>query len=129
RDSIILGITAHNLFELARGYAYHPSYLTTGPIFETKSKKLDYSLIGMEKLQYIASLCPLPLVAVGGITFQCTQEILNMTCSGVAFINAAKQLMHEGRYDRHLALPTFNVSMQKRLLRARFVCIGIGRLG
>jgi hydroxymethylpyrimidine kinase/phosphomethylpyrimidine kinase/thiamine-phosphate diphosphorylase len=128
RETMILGITAHTLVELAKGYAHHPSYLTMGPVFETKSKVLDYPLIGLEKLAYIASLSPLPLVAIGGIALDQTQEILNLTCSGVAFINAAKQLICEGRYDRHLSLPGFSPLKQSRLLRANIVCVGTGGL-
>lgn len=127
-SQIFLGVSAHNLLELARAYAYHPSYLTMGPIFHTQSKKMRHPLIGLSKLAFVASLCPLPLVAIGGISFEETQTVLNLGCSGAAFIQASQQLKHEGRYDRHLSLPAFSVAMQQRLMSARILYIGVGGL-
>lgn len=128
RNNIKLGISAHNLLELAQAYAYHPSYLTMGPVFPTQSKKMAYAAIGMDKLRFIAQLSPLPLVAIGGISHEQCQSVLNGGCSGVAFINASKQLMRDGRYDRHLSLPHFTASTQKQLANARIVCVGMGGL-
>jgi len=128
KSGVVLGLSAHNLFELAKAYAYHPSYLAMGPIFETGSKTLNYPIIGFEKLKFIASLCPLPLVAIGGIDYSQFQEILNLGCSGVAFIGASKKLMQDGRYDRHFALPNFSIESQQKLLQSKIVCIGTGGL-
>lgn len=128
KKNIILGISAHNLLELSKAYAYHPSYLTMGPVFATTSKKMDHPLIGTEKLAFIASISPLPLVAIGGIAHDTIQPILNLPCSGAAFINAAQHLKHDGRYDRHMALPDFDTCQQQALLNANIVCIGIGGL-
>jgi adenylyltransferase/sulfurtransferase len=123
-----LGLSSHNLYELARAYAYHPSYLAMGPIFETQSKHLDYPPIGLEKLRFIASLCPLPLVAIGGIPYSQIPEILNLGCSGVAFIHSAKDLKEDGRFDRHFSLPDFNTASQEKLKQAKIVCVGTGGL-
>lgn len=128
RDEIMLGISGHNLYEMARGYAHHPSYLTMGPIFKTTSKIMDHPVVGMEKLAFITQLCPLPLVAIGGITHEQATEVLKLPCSGAAFINASKQLMGDGRYDKHFMLPGFAVSKQQRLFKARVACVGIGGL-
>jgi hydroxymethylpyrimidine kinase/phosphomethylpyrimidine kinase/thiamine-phosphate diphosphorylase len=125
---LILGISAHSLFELARAYAYHPSYLAMGPIFKTQSKKMDYPEIGLEKLAQIASLAPLPLVAIGGIAYDQIPAVLALGCSGVAFIGASKELMNEGRYDRHFSLPGFSLKHQQQLRHSRVVCIGTGGL-
>lgn len=124
----IFGISSHNLFELAKAYAYHPSYLAMGPIFETESKTLNYPPVGLDKLKLMASLSPLPLVAIGGIEYEKIPEILALGCSGVAFIKAAKRLKEEGRYDRHLRLPGFNLQSQQALAQAKVLCIGTGGL-
>lgn len=127
RETMVLGLSAHNLFELAKAYAHHPSYLAMGPIFKTDSKKLEYPEIGLEKLQFIASLAPLPLVAIGGIAYEQMPDILKY-CSGVAFIGAAKELIADGRFDRHFALPNFTLEHQQRLAQANIVCVGTGGL-
>lgn len=127
RDTF-LGLSAHNLLELAKAYAYYPSYLAMGPIFDTESKSLNYACIGLDKLKFIASICPLPLVAIGGIDYEIIPEIIALGCSGVAFIGTAKKLMQEGRYDRHFALPHFSIESQQKLLQSKIVCVGAGGL-
>lgn len=124
----LVGISTHNLFEMAKGYAHHPSYLAIGPIFNTQSKQLTYPTIGLEKLAFIASICPLPLVAIGGIQYEQFSHIIQAGCSGVAFIQAAQSLLHDGRYDRHFSLPHFTPYTQKKLLRSTIVCVGAGGL-
>lgn len=90
---LCLGVSAHNAYELARAYAANPSYLAMGPLFETRSKQLDYPAIGLEKLQTFIQIAPKPLVAIGGIQASQFAPLLAQGLSGVAFMEALHALV------------------------------------
>lgn len=85
----IIGLSTHNLPELADALATGVlDYVAFGPIFPTASKENPDPVQGLEKLAEARRLCPLPLVAIGGITAERAVQVLAAGADAVAVIGA-----------------------------------------
>lgn len=71
-----LGLSTHSYLELARATAVRPSYISLGPVFETRSKKVAFSPRGAVLVRAWRALVDVPLVAIGGITLETAPEVL-----------------------------------------------------
>ncbi|MFI5391389.1 MAG: thiamine phosphate synthase, partial [Bacteriovoracales bacterium] len=89
KSGLRLGISTHSYFELATALGYRPSYVAFGPIYFTTLKKMQFSPQGIEKLKIIRKLVKLPLVAIGGITLEKLEEILE---GGADFISVISDI-------------------------------------
>jgi thiamine-phosphate pyrophosphorylase len=68
-----VGISTHNLPQLAQALASRPRYVAYGPVFETSSKANPDPIVGASGLADAAKLARrenTPLVAIGGITLE-----------------------------------------------------------
>ncbi len=85
---IRLGVSTHTTKEIELALNIHPSYLAIGPIFETSSKKVNYSTVGVEELKKWAENLNYPVVAIGGINLKNIHDILSISnVSGIAMIS------------------------------------------
>ncbi|MCL4461066.1 MAG: thiamine phosphate synthase [Nitrospirae bacterium] len=67
-DTLHLGISTHNLYEVRRALLLKPDYLGVGPIFPSSTKDTGITPRGIEAIRETGHLTSLPLVAIGGIT-------------------------------------------------------------
>ena len=84
-----LGVSTHDLAELAAALAERPDYVAFGPIFATGSKASPDPLVGLEGLQLAATRARdagVPLVAIGGITLERAPSIAR--CGALAAVIA-----------------------------------------
>jgi thiamine-phosphate pyrophosphorylase len=66
-----VGVSTHDLTQLAAALALRPDYVAFGPIFSTSSKLSAEPALGLEQLRAAAELAraaAIPLVAIGGLT-------------------------------------------------------------
>lgn len=70
-----LGVSTHSYLELARALAVRPSYISLGPVFETRSKNVAFSPRGAELVRVWKALVDVPLVAIGGIGIETAPEV------------------------------------------------------
>lgn len=84
----ILGFSTHNLEQLQTADWSKLDYLAFGPIFKTSTKKDHDPPTGLGLLAQAAKLTTLPLVAIGGITFESTKEVLQAGANSVAMCSA-----------------------------------------
>lgn len=85
----VIGLSTHSLPELADALATGVlDYVAFGPIFPTASKENSDPAQGLEKLAEARRLCPLPLVAIGGITAERAADVLAAGADAVAVIGA-----------------------------------------
>lgn len=70
-----LGLSTHSYLELARATAVRPSYISLGPVFETRSKEVAFSPRGAVLVKAWRALVDVPLVAIGGITLETAPEV------------------------------------------------------
>jgi hydroxymethylpyrimidine kinase/phosphomethylpyrimidine kinase/thiamine-phosphate diphosphorylase len=82
-----LGLSTHSFFELARARSVNPSYVAIGTLFHTNSKVMDYEPLGLERFKQIASLSPVPVVAIGGIRLEHADAVRAAGATGLAVIS------------------------------------------
>lgn len=70
-----LGVSTHSYLELARATAVRPSYISLGPVFETRSKKVAFSPRGAVLVKAWRALVDVPLIAIGGITLETAPKV------------------------------------------------------
>lgn len=77
--SLRVGVSTHNLEQLAAALAERPDYVALGPIFSTRSKRNPDPVVGLEVLRQgcaLASEAQVPLVAIGGITETTVSDVV-----------------------------------------------------
>ena len=85
----VIGFSTHNLAQLdAAVRAGGVDYLAFGPIFATRSKANPDPELGGAMLAEARARCPLPLVAIGGITAETIPSLRAAGADAVAIIGA-----------------------------------------
>lgn len=85
----LIGVSAHDLDEARRARDEESDFATFSPVYTTASKShFNLPPTGLEALRHAASqLAPFPLIALGGITRECTTEVLHAGAAGIAGIS------------------------------------------
>jgi len=91
----LIGYSTHNAqeakltAELAAGLAGKGfiDYISCGPVFATRTKKDARAVVGIEGLKKVRETTRLPLVAIGGLTEENLQDVLNTGVDAVAVIS------------------------------------------
>ncbi len=87
----LIGYSTHNQqeAELTAGLAGKGfiDYISCGPVFATRTKKDARAVVGIEGLKKVRAATKLPLVAIGGLTEENLQEVLNTDIDAVAVIS------------------------------------------
>lgn len=86
--SKIIGISVNNQDEARQAEKEGADYLGVGPIFPSLSKKNLRSLLGIEGLKKIRHQTSLPILAIGGITPENINGVLQAGADGVAVISS-----------------------------------------
>ena len=87
RANIRLGISTHTTDEINIALDIKPSYIAIGPIYETNSKKIDYSPTGMDDLKRWSRGVDYPIVVIGGINLDTIKLIIDTKLvDGIALI-------------------------------------------
>jgi len=85
----IIGLSTHNKEQAKEGVSFPIDYLAAGPIFRTHSKQDSDPILGLEGLCDIRRMVNnLPLVAIGGITFEQAPEVFKAGADCIALIGA-----------------------------------------
>lgn len=84
----IIGVSTHSM-EQARLAANMPvDYIAIGPIFATSTKQASEPAIGLTELRRVRQVVSeIPLVAIGGITAENSQDVINAGAVAVALIS------------------------------------------
>jgi len=113
-SSAIVGISTHDLDEAKEAASGGADYISFGPIFTTKTKKDAASPRGLESLKLMAREITLPIVAIGGITEENVEDVLQAGADSVAVISdiltssdvSAKTASIIAKIDRFLSKPS-----------------------
>lgn len=84
----ILGVSAATMQEAAEAVAGEADYLGVGPIFPSLGKADAGPSTGVYLLTELASTCPIPLVAIGGIAVENAMAVIRAGAAGIAVITA-----------------------------------------
>jgi len=83
----LLGISTHRPDQIEEGDNSLASYLAIGPVFATSSKLRPDPVVGLEGVRQARSLTRKPLVAIGGISRQNAQAVIDAGADSVAVIS------------------------------------------
>jgi hydroxymethylpyrimidine kinase/phosphomethylpyrimidine kinase/thiamine-phosphate diphosphorylase len=84
-----IGRTVHTLEQLGLGGAADPAdYLGVGPVFGTSSKADPATELGLEGLRRIARAAERPVIAIGNVTAERVDALLEAGAWGVAVLSA-----------------------------------------
>lgn len=84
----IIGFSTHNIEQAKLATALPIDYLAFGPVFPTSTKENPDPIAGLEPLREVCAIKgPLPLVAIGGITFQNALEVTKAGADAIALIS------------------------------------------
>lgn len=83
-----IGYSTHNIDQVQRALALPIDYLAIGPIFQTMSKSDAEPVLGLDGLRAVRKLVNrLPIVAIGGITLQNANAVIEAGATSVALIS------------------------------------------
>lgn len=102
----IIGFSTHSLDQARLAAKMPVDYIAIGPIFATSTKETSDSAIGLEELRLVRqAVGAIPLVAIGGITFENSQDVVSAGAAAVAAVS-------------HIWIPMGQAASQtKRLLK------------
>jgi thiamine-phosphate pyrophosphorylase len=95
-EGAIVGLSTHTPEQVDRAVLEPVSYVAVGPVFGTSTKATGFDPIGLEMVRASASVARshgLPLVAIGGVTIENAQSVLDAGAASVAVIS---DLLAEG---------------------------------
>ena len=84
----VIGVSVRTPEEACTAYAQGADYIAANLVFSTDTKKDAGEPLGLEAVKVLADVCPLPLVAIGGINPGNTSSLMDAGCSGVAVVSA-----------------------------------------
>jgi len=84
----LIGFSAHSRRDILRAHLKPVDYVSLGPIFATRTKTDAEQPVGVELLKWANRTCTLPLVAIGGITLDNLDDVLQAETRNVAVISA-----------------------------------------
>lgn len=84
----LLGISTHSLEQAVKAEEDGADYIGVGPIFPTATKETGYRPLSLEGLRRIREAVKVPILAIGGISFENAPSVIAAGADGVAVISA-----------------------------------------
>jgi len=87
-----LGLSTHDLTEMDRALSARPSYIALGHVFPTQTKQMPSAPQGLMQLAgHVRRLGDYPSVAIGGISLERAQAVLDTGVGSIAVVSAITQ--------------------------------------
>ncbi len=83
----VIGVSTHSLDQVKEAVEGGADYIGFGPIFRTNTKEDTEPVVGVGLLSRVKDICPIPYVAIGGISKENLVEVMGAGCSTVAIIS------------------------------------------
>jgi thiamine-phosphate pyrophosphorylase len=96
----IIGISTHSLAQVEEADRSSADYIAFGPIFETRTKDQPDHAVGLAALAEARKVTRKPLVAIGGITLERAQSVLDSGADSIAVISALMTAYDPGERAR-----------------------------
>lgn len=89
---MVLGVSTHCPWEVARALAIRPSYMAIGPIHPTTTKTMSFAPQGLAGFQFWRHLLPqTPLVAIGGLFLDNAAPLIEAGADAIAVVRDLAQ--------------------------------------
>jgi thiamine-phosphate pyrophosphorylase len=85
-DGQYIGFSTHNIEQALDADRAPVNYIAVGPVFATATKENAAPVLGLERLREICSRVHKPVVAIGGITLESANDVLECGAASVAVI-------------------------------------------
>ena len=82
----VIGVSTHNEAQVVAADAGAAEYVAIGPVFATTTKADTEPVVGLEGVRRARALTRKPLVAIGGITLENAQSVIEAGADSVAVI-------------------------------------------
>ncbi|SDP13602.1 thiamine phosphate synthase [Desulforhopalus singaporensis] len=82
----IIGLSTHSPEQVAGAEEAGADYIGVGPIYATRTKENVVDPVGLEYLEYVATNCPLPFAAIGGIKEHNITEVVKRGAKTVCLV-------------------------------------------
>lgn len=95
-----VGVSTHNLEQLRQANRTSADYIAIGPIFPTSTKENPDPVVGLDFIRAARAITRKPLVAIGGITLEKSEDVFRAGADSVAIIrdlSAAKNPAERAR--------------------------------
>jgi thiamine-phosphate pyrophosphorylase len=87
KSGIKIGISTHDRHELDIALDIQPDYIALGPVYFTQLKAMKWQPQGLNKVtEWKKHIGDIPLVAIGGITLENADDVLNAGADSVSFV-------------------------------------------
>jgi thiamine-phosphate pyrophosphorylase len=83
----VVGVSTHDVEQVTAADADSPDYVAVGPVFGTTTKLDAEPVVGLEGVRRARALTTRPLVAIGGITRENAQSVIDAGADSVAVIS------------------------------------------
>jgi len=83
----LIGISTHSIEQAKEAIKKGADYIGFGPVFETSTKEKKEKTVGIAALSRLKDICPIPYVAIGGITLSNVHSVIEAGCRRVAIIS------------------------------------------
>ena len=83
----LIGVSTHNEAQIVAADASAADYVAIGPVFATATKADTEPVVGLEGVRRARALTRKPLVAIGGITLENAQSVIDAGADSVAVIS------------------------------------------
>lgn len=88
-DDAIIGFSTHTIEQVSRARSLPIDYIAFGPIFATGTKSDHDPVVGLDNLKRVRDeVKDLPLVAIGGITLEKLDSVLEAGANSAAMISS-----------------------------------------
>jgi len=84
---LTIGVSTHNLEQVAVANESSADYIAIGPVFSTSSKKDPDPVVGLDGVRAARVMTKKPLVAIGGITRANCRDVIAAGADSVAVIS------------------------------------------
>jgi thiamine-phosphate pyrophosphorylase len=88
---LIIGVSTHDLEQVALANDSSADYIAIGPVFATHTKQNPDPVVGLEGVRAARAMTRKPLVAIGGITHENCREVIAAGADSVAVISVLVQ--------------------------------------
>jgi thiamine-phosphate pyrophosphorylase len=99
---MLVGVSCHGLADVEEAVAGRVDFVVLGPIYATPSKAPYGPPLGLGVLRQARAVCPLPILAIGGINAQRVPAVVGAGADGVAAISAVLAAPDPARSSQEL---------------------------